>query len=157
MLASSRLHVVLGATGGVGQALVHALVAQGALVRAVNRTGHGQGASQVEVLAADLTNRTSALAACQEPLLCTTARDCPMIITSGPPSFPSCSTISSPPLLPPRRWIGLGTCAQWSHSSPPSRIRTRRSELPPGRRWIGLARARRSLHLRGERWEKASG
>ena len=39
MAMPSPLQVVLGATGGVGQALVQALAAQGAQVRAVNRSG----------------------------------------------------------------------------------------------------------------------
>lgn len=66
MAISSGLHVVLGATGGVGQRIVRMLADQGAQVRAVNRGGHPvEGAAIVEVKAADLTNRESALAACQ--------------------------------------------------------------------------------------------
>ena len=60
----SHLHVVLGATGGVGQALVQALAAQGAQVRAVNRSGRAQVPASVEVMAADLTSRESTRAAC---------------------------------------------------------------------------------------------
>jgi nucleoside-diphosphate-sugar epimerase len=59
------LQVVLGATGGVGQALVQLLSAQGAQVRAVNRSGRAQFAASVVVMAADLTNRESTRAACQ--------------------------------------------------------------------------------------------
>src|SRR6266487_3639788 len=65
MAMSSPLHVVLGATGGVGQALVQALAVQGAQVRAVNRSGRALVRASVEVMAADLTNRESTLAACQ--------------------------------------------------------------------------------------------
>jgi nucleoside-diphosphate-sugar epimerase len=66
MAISSGLHVVLGATGGVGQRIARMLADQGAQVRAVNRGGHPvEGAATVEVKAADLTNRESALAACQ--------------------------------------------------------------------------------------------
>src|SRR5215470_13970698 len=65
MAMTSHLHVVLGATGGVGQALVQALAAQGAQVRAVNRSGRASVPASVEVMAADLTNRESTLAACQ--------------------------------------------------------------------------------------------
>ncbi len=61
----SHLQVVLGATGGVGQALVQALVVQGAQVRAVNRSGRASVPASVEVMAADLTNRESTRAACQ--------------------------------------------------------------------------------------------
>jgi nucleoside-diphosphate-sugar epimerase len=61
----SHLQVVLGATGGVGQALVQALVAQGAQVRAVNRSGRANVPASVKVMAADLTSRESTRAACQ--------------------------------------------------------------------------------------------
>ncbi len=61
----SHLQVVLGATGGVGQALVQALAAQGAQVRAVNRSGRALVPVSVEIMAADLTNRESTSAACQ--------------------------------------------------------------------------------------------
>ena len=65
MAMPSHLQVVLGATGGVGQALVQALAAQGAQVRAVNRSGRALVPASVEVMAADLTNRESTRAACQ--------------------------------------------------------------------------------------------
>src|SRR5262249_47355973 len=59
----SPFHVVLGATGGVGRAVVQQLSAQGAHVRAVNRSGHGP-APPVETLAADLMDRERTVAAC---------------------------------------------------------------------------------------------
>jgi nucleoside-diphosphate-sugar epimerase len=65
MAMPSHLQVVLGATGGVGQAIVQALAAQGAQVRAVNRSGQAVVPASVEVMAADLTNRESTRAACQ--------------------------------------------------------------------------------------------
>lgn len=65
MSPSSDLHVVLGATGGVGQAVARLLAEQGARVRAVNRSGHSSERNAMEVVAADLANRESALAACQ--------------------------------------------------------------------------------------------
>ncbi len=65
MAMPSHMQVVLGATGGVGQALVQALAAQGAQVRAVNRSGRALVPASVEVMAADLTNRESTRAACQ--------------------------------------------------------------------------------------------
>jgi uncharacterized protein YbjT (DUF2867 family) len=52
MTKTSQLHVILGATGGVGQALVQELAAQGAQVRAVNRSGHALVPAGVEVMAA---------------------------------------------------------------------------------------------------------
>ena len=65
MTKTSQLHVVLGATGGVGQALVQELAAQGAQVRAVNRSGRAPVPAGVEVMAADLTNRESTRTAYQ--------------------------------------------------------------------------------------------
>jgi nucleoside-diphosphate-sugar epimerase len=59
------LQVVLGASGGVGQAVVQALVVQGAQVRAVNRSGRATVPASVEVMAADLTSRESTRAVCQ--------------------------------------------------------------------------------------------
>lgn len=64
-MSSSRLNVVLGATGGAGRALVQELAARGASVRAVNRSGHAAVPPGVEVMAADLTDPASTLAACQ--------------------------------------------------------------------------------------------
>lgn len=64
--ASSQLHVVLGATGGVGQSIAQALATQGAQVRAVNRSGRPVEGTAAEVVAADLMNRESTLAACQD-------------------------------------------------------------------------------------------
>ena len=65
MNISSQLHVVLGATGGVGQSIVQKLAAQGLAVRAINRSGRPVEGVAVEVMAADLMNRDSTLAACQ--------------------------------------------------------------------------------------------
>jgi nucleoside-diphosphate-sugar epimerase len=65
MVMPSQLQVVLGATGGVGQAIVQALAVQGAQVRAVNRSGRASVPASVEVMAADLTNRESTRTACQ--------------------------------------------------------------------------------------------
>ncbi len=65
MNTSSQLHVVLGATGGVGQSIVQELAAQGLAVRAVNRSGRPVEGVAAQVIAADLMNRESALAACQ--------------------------------------------------------------------------------------------
>jgi nucleoside-diphosphate-sugar epimerase len=65
MTKTSQLHVVLGATGGVGQTLVQELAAQGAQVRAVNRSGRALVPAGVEVMAADLTDRDSTRTACQ--------------------------------------------------------------------------------------------
>jgi uncharacterized protein YbjT (DUF2867 family) len=43
-MTSTDLHVVLGASGGIGAAVVRALAAQGRRVRAVHRGAGGRGA-----------------------------------------------------------------------------------------------------------------
>lgn len=60
----SDLHVVVGATGGTGRALVHELVRRGHRVRAVSRRGGGGVPAGVEVVAADATDAAAMRAAC---------------------------------------------------------------------------------------------
>jgi len=63
MHTEAELHVVLGARGGVGQAVARQLTAQGKRVRAVSR-GKADAPAGVEVVAADLLQRDQAVAAC---------------------------------------------------------------------------------------------
>lgn len=58
------VHVVLGASGGVGGAVVRALVARGKRVRAVNRGGKIDAPTGVEVIAGDASNPESARQVC---------------------------------------------------------------------------------------------
>ena len=51
------LHVVLGASGGAGNAIAHALHDAGMVVRAVNRAGNTDVPEPVEQMAADITAR----------------------------------------------------------------------------------------------------
>lgn len=60
----SDLHVVLGATGGIGRAVVHELARQGRHVRAVHRGPGPDLPSGVEALAADVSTPDGARAAC---------------------------------------------------------------------------------------------
>lgn len=60
---TGALHVVLGASGGIGGAVVRALVAQGRRVRAVHRRAR-TGDPRVEWLAADVASPDGARAAC---------------------------------------------------------------------------------------------
>lgn len=57
MDTTTNLHVVLGATGGAGYAIAHALHDTGLAVRAVNRSGTAAVAPAVEPCAADITSR----------------------------------------------------------------------------------------------------
>lgn len=62
---TAQLHVVIGATGGTGTALVHELRRRGHRVRAVNRTGSGRFPADVEVRAADATDHAALRTVCQ--------------------------------------------------------------------------------------------
>ena len=53
---SAKLHVVIGASGGTGSALVRELVRRGRRVRAVNRSGRMAVPDEVEVMAGDATD-----------------------------------------------------------------------------------------------------
>ena len=57
------LHVVLGASGGAGNAIARALHDEGLAVRAVNRSGQVDLPSGIERVAADVTDETSLTAA----------------------------------------------------------------------------------------------
>jgi nucleoside-diphosphate-sugar epimerase len=59
------LHVVLGATGGIGSALVHELVARDHAVRAVHRDG-GHVPNRVERVRADLNDPDDARIVCRD-------------------------------------------------------------------------------------------
>jgi len=58
------LHVVLGASGGIGAAVVRELVARGRRVRAVNRRGQLPASQGVETLGVDLASPAGARQAC---------------------------------------------------------------------------------------------
>jgi len=59
-------HVVLGATGGAGQALVAELVRQGHRVRAVSRHAAGPRPKDVEAITADILRPDEARQACRD-------------------------------------------------------------------------------------------
>ncbi len=65
MTTTNQLHVVFGASGGAGKAIVRELVAQGLPVRAVNRSGAADVPEGVVCVAADATDLASMKAACQ--------------------------------------------------------------------------------------------
>ncbi|MEA3275709.1 MAG: NAD-dependent epimerase/dehydratase family protein [Pseudomonadota bacterium] len=60
---TNELHVVLGASGGAGNAIVHALADRGHSVRAVNRGGNAVVPSGVEQVAADIADPAGAVTA----------------------------------------------------------------------------------------------
>ena len=62
---AEKLHVVVGASGGTGSALVRELVTRGRRVRAVNRTGRAEAPAGVEVVAGDATDPARMREVCQ--------------------------------------------------------------------------------------------
>ncbi len=65
MTQNNELHVVLGASGGLGNAVVHELVAQGKSVRAVNRSGRADVPEGVEMVKGDMTDPASLHTVCK--------------------------------------------------------------------------------------------
>lgn len=57
------LHVVLGASGGAGNAIVHALANRGHNVRAISRAGNAHVPKGVEIVSADITDGRGAATA----------------------------------------------------------------------------------------------
>jgi nucleoside-diphosphate-sugar epimerase len=66
VVAASTCHVVLGAAGGTGSAVVRELVARGLRVRAVTRRGTGDVPEGVEQVAADVGAARGARQACED-------------------------------------------------------------------------------------------
>src|SRR5688572_7298378 len=64
MSENGDLHVVVGASGGAGGAIVGELLARGNRVRAVTRSGSGDLPSGVEAMRADAAKRVEARRAC---------------------------------------------------------------------------------------------
>ncbi len=64
MPTNNQLHVVLGASGGIGGALVRELAAQGKHVRAVNRSGKADLPASVEIMRGDALSAESMRAVC---------------------------------------------------------------------------------------------
>jgi len=65
MNENAGLHVVFGASGGIGRAVALALLAHGQRVRAVNRSGQSDLPAGIELMRADATDPVSAAAACR--------------------------------------------------------------------------------------------
>jgi nucleoside-diphosphate-sugar epimerase len=65
MTEANELHVVIGASGGTGSAIVRELIVRGKRVRGVNRSGHANVPSVVEMLKADATNPSHMREICQ--------------------------------------------------------------------------------------------
>jgi nucleoside-diphosphate-sugar epimerase len=64
-MTSNELHVVIGASGGTGSAIVRELVAQGKRVRGVNHSGHANFPFDIELLKADAADSTQMREVCQ--------------------------------------------------------------------------------------------
>jgi nucleoside-diphosphate-sugar epimerase len=65
-MGTARLHVVVGASGATGAAIVRELASRGHRVRAVSRRGKGDAPAGVERLAADVATAEGARTACAD-------------------------------------------------------------------------------------------
>lgn len=65
MATHDKVNVVLGASGGIGNAVARALAAQGKRVRAVNRSGKADLPASVEVVRGDALDAASTRAVCE--------------------------------------------------------------------------------------------
>jgi nucleoside-diphosphate-sugar epimerase len=65
METNSDIHVVFGASGSIGSAVVHELAKRGKRVRAVNRTGKADLPASIEMIKGDASNLASVNQACQ--------------------------------------------------------------------------------------------
>ncbi len=64
-MANNELHVVFGASGGLGNAVVRELASRGKRVRAVNRSGKANVPEGVEVVKGDASNEENARQICR--------------------------------------------------------------------------------------------
>ncbi len=65
MHAKQEIHVVFGASGGIGSAVTRLLAGQGKSVRAVNRSGKMAFPKSVELVAADANELSATMKACE--------------------------------------------------------------------------------------------
>ena len=86
MSVSSGMHVVIGASGGVGAAVVRALQLRGLPVRAVNRSGGGDAAEGIDWVKADAANAEETRAACEGAAVVYHCANAPY--TDWPKQFP---------------------------------------------------------------------
>lgn len=86
MTDSDGLHVVFGASGGLGNALVRELVAQGKRTRGVTRGGKADVPSTVEMVAANATDAERVRLACEGAAVVYNCANAPY--TNWPKEFP---------------------------------------------------------------------
>jgi nucleoside-diphosphate-sugar epimerase len=83
---SDQLHVVFGASGALGDALVKELVAQGKRTRGVTRSGNANVPDGVEMVAADATDAERVRTACEGATVIYNCANAPY--TNWPEEFP---------------------------------------------------------------------
>lgn len=86
MSESSGMHVVIGASGGLGAAVVRALLSRGLSVRGVNRSGGGDAAEGVDWVVADAVKADETRAACKGATVVYHCANAPY--TDWPSQFP---------------------------------------------------------------------
>jgi len=86
MTESNDLHVVFGASGGLGNALIRELIAQGKRTRGVTRGGKADVPDTVEMVAADATDAERVRLACKGAAVVYNCANAPY--TNWPKEFP---------------------------------------------------------------------
>ena len=86
MTNQNELHVVFGASGGIGNAVVRELVARGKRVRAANRSGKAIVPAQVELRQGDASDPASARDVCEGATVVYNCTNAPY--TEWPTKFP---------------------------------------------------------------------
>jgi nucleoside-diphosphate-sugar epimerase len=86
MMSDTELHVVFGASGAIGNAVIRELAKQGRRVRGVNRSGVADVPSTVEMVTGDASVPSSACAACQGASIVYNCANAPY--TDWPRRFP---------------------------------------------------------------------
>lgn len=86
MTDTRGLHVVFGASGGLGNAVVRELVAQGKQVRGVTRSGQADVPPGIEIVASDAKDLVAAASACSGATVVYNCANAPY--TNWPAEFP---------------------------------------------------------------------
>jgi nucleoside-diphosphate-sugar epimerase len=141
--------VVLGASGGIGNALVRELVQRGLEVRAVNRRGDAEVPDGVERVAADVEQAADARRACVDAAVVYHAAQPPY--DAWPERFPSMNAnIIAAVAEADAKLVFADNLYMYGPTSGPMREDTpQRATGPKGRTRIALARQLLDAHERG--------
>jgi nucleoside-diphosphate-sugar epimerase len=146
----SPLHVVLGATGGIGGAVTAELARRGVRVRAVSRRVGARVPTGAEALAADLTSVDGAVAACAGARVVYHCAQPPY--TDWPKRFPPLTeaVIQGAARAGARLVFADNLYAYGPVDGPMTEATPERAEGPKGRTRVAMAQRLRSAHEAGD-------